>query len=69
MCFTLFIADGSFFSIRSRVARILAEAFLGPGMRVLPIVLPLLLMAYWLWRIRAGRLQRAFGYASARAVT
>ena len=69
MCFALFIAAGSFFSIRSRVARILPEPFLGPGMRVLPIILPLLLMAYWLWRVRAGRSPRILDGARARAVT
>jgi hypothetical protein len=69
MCFALFIAAGSFFSIRSRVARILPEPFLAPGIRVLPIVLPLLLMAYWLWRVRAGRSQRTLGGVAARAVT
>jgi hypothetical protein len=58
MCFALFIATGSFFSIRARVARVLPEAFLAPVMRVIPIVLPLLLMLYWMWRVRAGREQR-----------
>lgn len=67
MCFALFIAAGSFFSIRARVARILPDPFLGPGMRVLPIVLPLLLMVYWLWRVRAGRSARPLGGPSARA--
>jgi hypothetical protein len=61
MCFALFIATGSFFSIRARVARVLPEAFLAPVMRVIPIVLPLLLMLYWMWRVRAGRTQRTEG--------
>jgi len=69
MCFALFIAAGSFFSIRARVARILPEPFLGSGMRLLPIVLPLLLMVYWLWRVRAGRSQRTIGRASAPVAT
>jgi uncharacterized membrane protein len=69
MCFALFIAAGSFFSIRARVARILPEPFLGPGIRVLPIVLPLLLMIFWLWRVRAGRSHRPIGGASATAST
>jgi uncharacterized membrane protein len=55
MCFALFIATGSFFSIRSRVARILPAPFLGGGTRLIPILLPLLLMIFWLWRVRAGR--------------
>jgi hypothetical protein len=52
MCFALFIAAGSFFSIRSRVARILPEPFLSAPMRALPILLVFIAMFYWLWRIR-----------------
>jgi uncharacterized membrane protein len=55
MCFALFIATGSFFSIRARVAKVLPEPFLAPGVRALAVVAPLLIMLYWLWRIRAGR--------------
>jgi hypothetical protein len=60
MCFALFIAAGSFFSIRARVARVLPEPFLSPTMRVLPVLLIFVAMFYWLWRVRgrvaAGRL-------------
>jgi len=52
MCFALFIATGSFFSIRSRVARILPEPFLSAPMRALPVLLVFLAMFYWLWRVR-----------------
>ena len=52
MCTALFIATVSFFSIRSRVARILPEPFLGGGMRALPILLVIAAMVYWLWRVR-----------------
>jgi hypothetical protein len=52
MCFALFIAAGSFFSIRSRVARILPDPFLSAPMRALPIVLVFAAMFYWLWRMR-----------------
>ncbi len=55
MCFALFIAAGSFFSIRARVARVLPEPFLSGPMRALPIVLVFVAMFYWLWRVR-GRL-------------
>lgn len=55
MCFALFIAAGSFFSIRARVARILPEPFTTPAMRALPIVLVFVAMFYWLWRVRGGR--------------
>jgi uncharacterized membrane protein len=56
MCFALFIAAGSFFSIRARVAKILPEPFLSGPMRALPIVLVFLAMFYWLWRVRGKRI-------------
>ena len=52
MCFALFIAAGSFFSIRQRVAKILPEPFTTGPMRALPIVLLFGAMFYWLWRVR-----------------
>jgi uncharacterized membrane protein len=52
MCFALFIAAGSFFSIRERVASILPEPFPSAPMRVLAILLPFAAMFYWLWRVR-----------------
>ncbi len=52
MCFALFIAAGSFFSIRERVAKILPEPFTTGPMRALPIVLLFGAMFYWLWRVR-----------------
>ena len=56
MCFALFIAAGSFFSIRERVAKILPEPFTTPAMRALPIMLVFSAMFYWLWRVRARRM-------------
>ena len=55
MCFALFIAAASFFSIRERVAKILPEPFTTVPMRVLPIVLLFGAMFYWLWRVRVRR--------------
>jgi hypothetical protein len=52
MCFALFIAAGSFFSIRARVAKILPQPFTTGPMRALPILLLLGAMLYWLWRVR-----------------
>jgi len=52
MCFALFIAAGSFFSIRARVARVLPQPFTTGPMRALPIVLLFGAMFYWLWRVR-----------------
>lgn len=55
MCFALFIAAGSFFSIRERVAKILPEPFTTLPLRMLPIVLVFAAMFYWLWRVRGRR--------------
>jgi uncharacterized membrane protein len=55
MCFALFIAAGSFFSIRARVAKVLPGAFTTPMMRALPVALVFVAMFYWLWRVRARR--------------
>ena len=52
MCFALFIAAGSFFSIRERVAKILPESLTSGWMRALPILLLFATMFYWLWRVR-----------------
>ena len=55
MCFALFIAAGSFFSIRERVAKILPDPFTSAPMRALPILLLFGAMFYWLWRVRRRR--------------
>jgi hypothetical protein len=55
MCFALFIAAGSFLSIRERVATILPEPFTTGPMRGLPILLLFGAMFYWLWRVRGRR--------------
>jgi uncharacterized membrane protein len=55
MCFALFIAAGSFFSIRERVAKVLPYPFTTGPMRALPILLLFGAMFYWLWRVRARR--------------
>jgi len=64
MCFALFIAAGSFFSIRARVAKVLPRPFTTGPMRALPILLLFGAMFYWLWRVRRSpeslpRLDRA----------
>jgi hypothetical protein len=56
MCFALFIAAGSFFSIRERVATVLPDPFTTGPMRALPIVLLFGAMFYWLWRVRRREL-------------
>ena len=55
MCFALFIAAGSFFSIRERVAKVLPDPFTTWTMRALPILLLFGAMFYWLWRVRGRR--------------
>lgn len=55
MCFALFIAAGSFFSIRARVAKVLPAPFTTPAMRALPVALVFVAMFYWLWRVRSRR--------------
>ena len=56
MCFALFIAAGSFFSIPERVARILPEPLTTGSMRALPILLLFATMFYWLWKVRVRRI-------------
>jgi hypothetical protein len=58
MCFALFIAAGSFFSVRERVATILPEPLTTGPMRALPILLLFGTMFYWLWRLRRRTLDR-----------
>ena len=55
MCFALFIAAGSFFSIRERVALLLPPPLTIGPLRALPIVLLFGVMFYWLWRVRGRR--------------
>lgn len=55
MCFALFIAAGSFFSVRERVATVLPEPLTTGPLRALPIVLLFGTMFYWLWRLRGRR--------------
>jgi len=59
MCFALFIAAGSFFSIRERVAKVLPEPFTNGWMRALPILILFGAMFYWLWKVRDRRLRPA----------
>jgi hypothetical protein len=68
MCFALFIAAGSFFSIRERVAHVLPEPFTTGPMRALPILLLFGAMFYWLWRVRRRTLP-AFRHDSSPLVT
>lgn len=55
MCMALFITSASFFSIRARVAAILPAPLTTPIPRALPVLLVLVAMFYWLWRVRFRR--------------
>ena len=55
LLFALFIAAGSFFSIKARVARVLPEALTAPMFRALPILIIFGAMFYWLLRLRGKR--------------
>jgi hypothetical protein len=55
MLFALFIAAGSFFSIKARVAKVLPAPLTGPWFRLAPILLIFGAMFYWMWRIRRRR--------------
>jgi hypothetical protein len=55
MCMALFITTASFFSIRARVAAILPTPLTTPALRALPVVLVLVAMFYWLWKVRFRR--------------
>jgi hypothetical protein len=67
MCFALFIAAGSFFYIRARVAKVFPEPLTTPLMRALPVVLVFVAMFYWLWRVRARRTSGLPGFARTNA--
>jgi nitrate/nitrite transporter NarK len=64
MCFALFIAAGSFFSLEERVAKILPGPFTSGPMRALPILLLFAAMFYWLWRLRGRRAAPLFDLPS-----
>jgi uncharacterized membrane protein len=55
MCFALFIAAGSFFTVEERVAKVLPEPLTTLPLRMLPILLVFVAMFYWLWRMRVRR--------------
>jgi uncharacterized membrane protein len=56
MCMALFIAAASFFSIQRRVATIFPAPLTTGIARLAPVLLVLIVMFYWLWRIRARAL-------------
>jgi uncharacterized membrane protein len=56
MCYALWIATASFFlGPRARVAKVLPEALITPALLALPVLAVLVVMFYWLWRVRRKR--------------
>ncbi len=59
MNFSLWIAAGSFFTIRERVAMILPDftpdVLLSFPIRLVPVLLPLLAIFYWIWKIKLSK--------------
>ncbi|HEX2190211.1 MAG TPA: hypothetical protein VHG51_14990 [Longimicrobiaceae bacterium] len=62
MCFSLFIASGSFFLGQ---ADVIPEPVRILPLLAIPAFLPLLVMVYWLWRVRRGRAPRGLAGAGA----
>ena len=52
MCFALFIAASSFFMGE---AHTFPEALRQPALLAVPVLLPLLAMPYWIWRLRSRK--------------
>jgi uncharacterized membrane protein len=69
MCYALWIATASFFlGPRARVAKVLPEPLLKPALLALPVLLVLVVMFYWLWRVRIRRSFRGIVGLTAPAV-
>jgi hypothetical protein len=65
MSLSLWIAAASFFTIRRRVAMILPEPFLSAPVRMIPFLLPLLAILYWVWRLKYRKTYRPVNIRSA----
>jgi hypothetical protein len=53
MCYAFWITTASFFlGPRERVSKILPEALITPAVLALPVVAVIVVMLYWLWRVR-----------------
>jgi hypothetical protein len=63
MCFALLIAVMSFFLGQ---ARVIPKPFRIPALLALPVLAVLVLMLYWMWRVRFRRSFRGIVVVSAR---
>jgi hypothetical protein len=48
MCFALWIGAASFFLVPARVPELIRD----PVLRTIPVLVPIVAMLYWLWRMR-----------------
>ena len=56
MCMGLWIATASFFlGPRARVEKVIPEPLITPAFLALPVLAVLVIMVYWLWRVRSRR--------------
>lgn len=56
MCMGLWIATASFFlGPRTRVEKVIPEPLITPAFLALPVLAVLVIMVYWLWRVRSRR--------------
>jgi uncharacterized membrane protein len=61
MCFAMWVAAASFFwGPQTRVPEVLRI----PVLQAVAVLLPIVVMAYWLWRLRARRSVRGIGHAT-----
>lgn len=61
MCYAMFTASASFFLGQ---AQVFPEALRIPALLAIPAILPLLVMSYWLWRVRFRRNDRGIAGVS-----
>ena len=66
MCFAVFMASGSFFLGQ---ASKFPERLRVPALLATPVLLPLLAMVYWLWRLRIRKSFRGIAGLRSPAVT
>jgi uncharacterized membrane protein len=66
MCYAFWIAAASFFlGPRARVAKVFPEPLMTPALLALPVILVLVAMVYWLWRVRTRPAFRVIAGVSA----
>lgn len=64
MCFAMFIATGSFFLGQMQV---FPKAIRNPALLSIPVIASLLIMFFWLWRVRIRRMYKGIQWSHATA--